>query len=483
MWIMKKIILILSACIATISIVSCYKENNAQDSEQKTISHTFTVSNQLWNGDEVKSSYTTGTGVALSGSELMNVLYTSAGGTEFNGKAANYPAATPDGSGNYTFSHTPITGATAYDYYFLMPFVSTSKFNSTYKSMYVRLSQIQFPNANSFDPNQDFLVAKPVMNVSQSTSISGVKFKRLFAPLNVTINDPNNVLNGEAVRMVSLVSDQTPSKTNCLIGVGYIAMSDDYAATKISGVDEASAGNSVTAEYPNGLAAASNSYSVWYMINPTTTSGGATTLSAGSNITVTVTTDSKVVSKTITLANDMIFAADKINKMSVTIPATATVNKALTWSLTGLTGQKLITSLKPTDNTTVTPWTQASCQMFIDASPSTMPNAFRVNATTSTLTLDLDALKTAAGKNISKLRFYIHPNSNNSATAGDIILKMTPSSGTAQSVSGNYYLTTPSTGGVIEFTGLDTMSGTLAFTTATSGKHIFLSAITAVCAN
>jgi hypothetical protein len=481
---MKKIIVLLSASIAVLSIASCNKEEGVQTTPQ-TITHTFTLSESLWNDEDVKSAYTDGKGVALSGSEYMNVLFTEAGATGYNGKTAAYPVATPDGKGNYTFSHTALSGVSAYDYYFLMPYVSSSKFNSTYSSMYVRLSQIQFPAGNSFDPNQDFLIAKPMKNVSQSTSITGVTFKRLFAPLNLTVNDPSNVLNGEKVRMVTFVSSQAAEKANCLVGVGYIAMSDEYAQAKVSGIDAASAGNSVSAIYPDGLAASSKSYSVWYMIDPVKTSSGATTLSAGSKITVTVTTDSKIVSDTITLAKDMSFAADKINKMSVTVPATAKAQKALSWTVQSLTGAGKISSLTPTDGTDVKPWAATSCQLFTDTAPSTMPQAFRINATTSTLTLDLDALNTAAGKKITSLRFYLHPNSFNSAKDTDMMLQMAYTEGGASktmSQSANYYLTTPATGGVCEFTGLDTLSGTLSFSTATSGKHVFISAITAVCA-
>lgn len=198
---MKKTLIIAASILA---IAGCKKaelitEQGQEDLITRKVSLAAEVAPES-DDATVKSFFDTGDKyVKLTGAEELAVAYSNADPDKYDQKE-NKPIVegiikgTSDGSSNYTFSHNAISGATKYNYYFILPYRDTKNIstNSKKTGVYVKLDSIQHPTATSFDPLQDYIMGQPITDAeAQKTNITAkdLKLKRLFALLRVTLRD------------------------------------------------------------------------------------------------------------------------------------------------------------------------------------------------------------------------------------------------------------------------------------------------------
>lgn len=321
--------LILGLMLGTLSLSACQKDNTEDYSgidEKATITRTFTVDPNEWNSGDSRSAYEEGAGVKVYGNEDISVWVTDAQYAP-NSTAQNImtKVVATGTDFKYAFSHNEISGADAYDYYFMMPATTTNSQQSTGKYPNGYLNVIQTPTAESFDPAQDYLAGKPLFDQETMQSGAGVSFKRLFAPIKITLNN-NGILNeGEKIRFVSFVQTGACTANKPLVGTFYLRF-DDGADTKsdlftdavIKSWASTAHTNNIAAYYPEGLEATTEGYPVWLIVNPTQRDTQQPT-SFSETLTVQIVTDSRLISRTITLGSPIEFAADKLNKLTINL--------------------------------------------------------------------------------------------------------------------------------------------------------------------
>ena len=276
-------------------LFSCQKEefsNKAGVPAKLEIVKNLSVSDAEWTPEDVKSSFVAGTGITLSGTELISVFYAE-------GKAP--VVASPQQGGNYIFSHEDVDGAETYDYNYLMPHNAATKADGT-----ARLSAVQYPGANTYDPAYDYLIGQPSMAVPKDVAeVPVTSFKRLTAPFNFVINDEYKLLGGEAI---SVVTVDFSGAAEAVAGDFTTTFSSDYAAAGISGKVAGSGSTALTAVYSEGLAASGAEYNVWFSSLPVD-------LLAGQVVSLTLSTPTKTVTCKAALPKDFSLVTNKINKI------------------------------------------------------------------------------------------------------------------------------------------------------------------------
>lgn len=284
------------------------------------ITRTVTVGG-LWN-DETKTIINENGDLVFAGTEDMAVGYANGDAeSKSSGKSivsGIVKATSQNKDGNYTFEHDAIAGAGSYDYFFIMPYrgVANISTNSGKTSMFVKLDSIQTPTLNSFDPLQDYMIARPIFGADtkrEGIAKEELKFKRIIAATKLVITDSENALKGEPVQSVTVKFPLTDNKDkkNNLISLIYLNQVEDYAAAGASGYADVPpttkhVSPSVKLKYDNGLLCINNEYTAWMATLPVEKA-------AGTELTVIVeTAETKVVRK-VTLTKSMTFTADKIN--------------------------------------------------------------------------------------------------------------------------------------------------------------------------
>lgn len=336
---MKKYLMTLGLMLGILSLTGCQKDNTDSSvniESEKMITRTFTVAGEWC--EDTRSYYEEGEGVKISGTEILSVYW---GDAQYaaNDNTANSKLNRIKGSPSkttafeYTFSHNPVEGASAYDYYFIMPNTTTNNQQSKGHRPMVYLNTIQTPAANSFDPAQDYLVGKPLLNQSEVNSNASVYFKRMFAPLRMTVKNGGLLQEGEKILYATISQSATCSAKTALVGSAYFRFSsgndaadksDAYADARIRNFLATGYGNKVTAFYPTGLETdADGNYPVWYIVNPSNVDNDEPTTISG-EMTITLVTDKRMVQRTVTLSNPMELAANALNKFSITFGDNAT---------------------------------------------------------------------------------------------------------------------------------------------------------------
>jgi len=303
-------IAVLSSAFA--ALVSCVKEQETSiPLETEGTPVELLVSSEITADDDTKTSYTPGAGIKLEGSEKM-ALYYKKTGSEALTVAKSVLASPTTSPGRYTF--TVPSGAEKATWFAVMPYSSSLVgTNSTGTSITLRLGPVQFPKANSFDPQADVLLAQGFdLDVTSGARTAEIKnFKRMFAPLRIRVKGLNE---GEKIYAFTVQSSQTPAKYSALNGLTYNFFGTDFESAKFGNFDTNSEGNAMSAVYKDGLAALDGSWPVWLMVNPTT-------LKSGSTLTFTVSTESRTCTRTVTLTKniDLKVWSNAINDMSVNI--------------------------------------------------------------------------------------------------------------------------------------------------------------------
>ena len=394
------------------SFVSCQKVYEEGQVVPKTISRIVSVSTECADIPEVKSLYEGGVGVHLTNKEYMSVYYAANDGDRTLSGLSTQILGTPDGNGNWTFSHSAISGAESYDYAFVLPYTSKNELPGNKKQVKLRLYCVQYPSATSFDPNMDFLIGKARFGESQASAVEAVSFKRLFAPVKLELSDEANVLGTEKIHAVSFALDKTATKNDALVGMAYVDLGEDYDAAKIgqfatdknNSVSSENFGNSVTALNAAGIEKTGGVYNVWYIMNPSE-------IPAGTSLTVTVTSDTKTITRTVTLPSVAV-VKDKINVIPFNISGSGCVVETSAYcdfsvasAVSNDDPTASLSDLTASDGTT--PLSAVGCTVWKDNGKSQYPQALRVaydNGTKGVITIN-----PASGKTVSRVRVYTHP--------------------------------------------------------------------------
>lgn len=375
---MKKTVLI--AGLGIMVFASCQKENATNDAKD-TITRTITVE-----APETRSLYEAGQGVHLTNTEFMTVNYWTDSETA-TGMKSTGSAATGNGDGTWSFSHDAVAGATSYGYQFIMPYTSKNALNSQGTSALLRLYPVQFPGANTFDPSVDYLSGQAIIGAAAPGTSASVTFKRLFVPLQIQIQDPDGVLDGETVYAVSLHINSEPAVNNSLAGNAYVNANADYAEAGINSFNNNT--NTVTAIYSTGLAKTSGTYNAWYIVYPVS-------LKEATGIEINVYTDKGRHTKTGTLP-EFALVNDNIGRLSV--------------SLSGEGYSKgndlfIVTSVYTNKNRITERWTGVSwvgqSNLQKDTAPSILNTGLRITAGGGVKYVN-------DGLSIKKVRLYLSP--------------------------------------------------------------------------
>lgn len=296
------------ACSVMAISSTCSGLKEGYGEPRKLIVKDVNVVKEVWESP-AKSSYTAGTGMAMTGNESMTVYFNQYDGSVSDQFSNNKifraeGVALPSGNGMYTFSHTPISGAEKYDYYFLCPHHIT-----TSSSRQARLFPLQFPEKDTFDPNYDFLIGKPVIGnaISESAVVNG--FKRITAPVRILLEDQDGLLDGEDLMSLTVSFDGFSGRVT---GFFSADLGDTYDAANITYWSQATVGNAVTALFPEGQKPSGKTYTVWLSVTPFQ-------FNAGQKITFTATGRTRTVTGQIQTASSGEMSAEKLNSLKLVV--------------------------------------------------------------------------------------------------------------------------------------------------------------------
>ncbi len=398
---MKKTIITILAVSAGIFAISACQKNLSDVQTSQVITKTVTVSDTPWTAD-TKTAFTEADGIKITGKENMAVFYYAGDKTTtVSGVAKTY--ATPDGKGGYTFSHDAAEGST-YNYWFVLPYTSRIDTNDDANAHTFWLHPTQFPTEDSFDSNMDALVAQAQYGVAAKTSVSDVKFRRLFSHLELKLSDGKSVLGSEKIHAVTFALGTTATKSSALTGIVYPSHSDEYndAANTME-----TPGNAVTAHYPAGLAKNSDgTYHIWYVVNPVA-------VAANTEITVTVTADTKTITRTVALSEAREIMKGKINLIEFDITGAGyTTQESAYYDFTVSDKANLSSD-----------WEAGSAvSVKSDDTGSSYSNSFYLKAKDTSASL---LYTVPSGKTLTGIKMYIHPKSANSKTGVDFYCNST----------------------------------------------------------
>ncbi len=498
---MRKSLFLGSVLLFASLISACQKDKMpVPEGQTRMIGRTMLVEDGEWGLPEGRSAFVDGA-VKLSGNENVGVFYNNAAETAAynadkaeNKKIAAYywgvsnknaVCASSAADWTYNFSHTALEGQESYDYYFILPY-SYSGIRLNKGLVYARLSRVQFPQADSFDPGNDFLIGKPVRNISHNTaqSIRVEGFKRAFSPLRI---DVTGLAEGETIRAVTLsfsqdrdvlIADRQWSRF--INGNFNLNMSEDFKAAAVTGGQSRDGlSNAVTALYPTGLSAKGGVHPVWYMVNPTT-------LDADTEMSLTVSTDNRTITRTVILSEAMQLMKDRINHFSFNITGEGHVAApSLTTDLTldtvndkNLPAGNGVSYLWDWDGT-IGCWTKDTDN---GKNNGTLPNALSIKAGTVTI-------PSFDGRRIREIRLYTHPGTGTDSGADvAVTVSYTKTDNTVHSkdysldymaVGASVVSGIPANGGFAKVV-LNGHNGTPVTLTGTSSKEKLITGITVI---
>ena len=402
---MKKIVYA-GLALGLMTVVSCQKELTEGQMENTVaqITKTMYVEGNEWIPEaDTRTAYEPGVGIDWTGNETFAIYYgdpdkaaTATSENKYMQKATNVTAL---GGGKYSFKHEDL-GISAYDYSVIVPDIATTGLQGAGKSATFKLSPVQTPGANTYDPNYDILFGQGAFGVAPAEELEITKFKRVTAPLRLSLSDGAGVIGDEKIHAATISFSQAAAGLNGFAGTLYLNFGYEYEDCKVNSFTAPS--SSVTAVYAEGLAKNGSIWPVWYSVHPAT-------FDAGGELTVTVTTETKTVSRTITLASAASIQADILNNLAFDISGEGYVEtESLYWNFTELSGT--LSAQQTASDGNPYNWGFESCQIWNgnDAS-GILPSSLRANANDGQITLP-----TIAGKQISKIRLYAHPNNTTS---------------------------------------------------------------------
>lgn len=248
--------------------------------------------------------------LSLSGDEPFRVCYVSDGTVVGSVKATGT-------NGNYEFVIPDGVEPTDYTWYAVGPWKSRT-YNSVTEAVLQKASgtmslpvpAIQTPGNNTPDPAADILISDAFEVTGEGEAEINL-FKRLAAPLQLRITglDEGDKIYAAALSVNS--SNGLSSKSNTVV------LSSNYASAGITAYSNKA--HSVAALYQEGQPAVGGYWPVWLFVNPTV-------ITAGADLTVTVTTATKTYSRTVpALQSELV--TDKINYIQFNVKGSGYTEK------------------------------------------------------------------------------------------------------------------------------------------------------------
>lgn len=447
------------ALLISAALVSCQKENiNSPTEPENLIQKTITIADTPWTGDaETRSFFEEGVGVHLNKLENMSVYYWKHVANETEPTAGtnilhtlldgdNITGATANTAGTWTFSHPVIEGADKYNYFFVIPHTSTNALNSKKTGHSFRLASIQSPeilnkfkgcesSQLSFDPMMDCHIGQAQYGVDIATELTDIHFKRIFTPLKLTITDSKNVLEGAPVYTVTLKSNAVATQKQTLTGLCYFKHSNVFDEAKLSSIEKTSVGNGVSTIYQKPIAKDGDSYTTWFIVNPTKLPAG--------ELTVSVTTATKTITRTVN-CTELNIKDNTINELSFDISGADYTTEQSDYFNFNMENIKELKNLVG-GNTGAKPWTHSKCDLLRDAGNSQFNNALRIKTTKNkdnTTTVGVVTYTAIPNKSLKRIRFYGHPR----ATTGPVTINVKSGEAAIGSVALNYNDISPNGG-------------------------------------
>lgn len=312
--------LIFGAISTVFLLTSCNKELTGDNTNSKFIPVSITISPEaeatLKSGfDKEKHK------IVLTGSENMSIFYNN--GEKWLGPADKLTNPYMATGSDHKYSFNCPAELVGNQWFPIFPYSDAIvRLNSAGSQAYVRLSQVQFPEANSFDPQMDYLLGMPFTpepgetDGTYTAEVSNVK--RLFTPLRFDFKGlaDSDKISAVTVKFKKDIAVATKDINDALTGTFYVKLSDEYDNAVLSSVQERSACNAVSAIYNNPLEHNEGVWPVWFIVN-------SVSYAAGTEVEITVTTQDAMYVKTFTLGKDTLIGKDVINYMGINM-ATAT---------------------------------------------------------------------------------------------------------------------------------------------------------------
>lgn len=187
-------------------------------------------------------------------------------------------------------------------------FYPSSALGKTYdgQSIGFDMPSVQHPTATSFDPAADILVAKPLTFTAEGGTVKvNVAFARILATLKVNLNSDFVDVKNQKVSNFKLEATEAT-----LSGRAAVSMKDANGKITVWNTKN----KSVSAAYgeTSTVAVAGTDNSVFVTINPET-------IAAGETITFTIETEGYIITKEITLTNDIVLTPGNLTEINLGI--------------------------------------------------------------------------------------------------------------------------------------------------------------------
>ncbi len=409
---MKKylnIALSIALCLAGMSCVQELNEEQIVDLSSG-IPVTLSVTDADW--ESTRSAFTPGEGIKLTKNEEIGLLYDN--GSLYVGNGSSYAiAATPDGTGNYSF--TAPDASLDKTWYGIVPFSKElTRATPSTKNLLITFPAIQFPGQNTFDPATDFLVSRPFTIEGTGDKTASINaFKRLTAPFKLQITGLKPT---DKIFAVTFDLSQTASSADlntmagrCSYTAG--ATPDDVKWSAVAlGLTRS---NSLSAVYDEGLEKVGDCWPVWFNVRPIT-------ISSGKKMTVTVFTADACYTRTVNIKGGT-FKTNRINSFTVDIKGSGYTEEPAISQGFFHNGMPEATSNYPTLSTLIKQLTATDnvardweIKAFnwkaskLDGG-SMLPDALGFPCRTEDARKGYIKLPAVAGKTITKVRLYLAP--------------------------------------------------------------------------
>ncbi len=291
---MKKIYnVMMLAAVAAVALVSCAKEMDKPEIEQKD---GITVS--LTTGSVETKTALSGSSAVWNNTDLFNFVK-----TDFT-EQPEASITSIDGSGVATITGTVGSAGTYFAFY---PKTSYGPSSDSAPGVVQRIKTAQtLTSPTSFDPAADILVSETFdVSPAGSTTPSALRFKRLGGFLKVSFNDKTtgSKLTGEYATKVSVQSAGTGAQS-----LAAKLTVDPTGIVKATGAEK-----TITATISDGVYAISNaSHAAYLGVQPVT-------LPAGSILSFKAVTSNYSITKTVTLPSDIVIGSGDIQPITVNV--------------------------------------------------------------------------------------------------------------------------------------------------------------------
>ncbi|MBO4341452.1 MAG: hypothetical protein J5835_08510 [Bacteroidales bacterium] len=447
----------LALVAAAFSAVSCMtelKDGSALKTAGKQI--TLYVQDNEWLPEEgARSSYTEGVGIALDGTEKIALYYYE--NSQYNGNSGIHGVVgTPSGGGVYTFTDPGANPESKW--YSLVPYsyimqrvAPTSGTKYQYGQSFI--GPVQYPGADTFDPQADILLGRP-FNIDAGTGTI-TAFKRMVAPWRILVT---GLEASEKIYSATVSLSGSPSSTsNCLAGSFSITFADSFEDVVFRGIGSTTKSRTITAFYGSGLSKkGDDGWPVWLMVNPIE-------IASGTEMTMTVTTADKIYTRTAAFPSDQELFSTQINKLNFNIKGDGWTSEDIMFqdfTDVNLTSGK--NSLTTADGTVL--------QWMFPVSPKWRASekdagSFNKDALYTPSTGTVMVFPEVPSKSLKKIRYFLHPCSALSSTGitasvmygADTLATYNASTVNTALGNGGYY-----NGGILDITvpdGYESLSG------------------------